>query len=72
MTLPAWHEEPVDKRHPWDAFDCGDAALNDFLRGYARKNYEAGGPLRGATILGMQKRGRTTDARTLYTGRRRA
>jgi GNAT superfamily N-acetyltransferase len=31
------------KRHNRDAFDCGDAALNDFLRRYARQAHEQGG-----------------------------
>ncbi len=43
MTLWAWHEESITKHHKRDAFDCGDAALNDFLRRYARKNHEQGG-----------------------------
>jgi len=43
MSLPAWHEEPIGKHHHRDAFDCGDADLNDFLRRYARKNHELGG-----------------------------
>ena len=43
MTLPPWHEEPIGKRHNRDAFDCGDAALNDFLRRYARQAHEQGG-----------------------------
>jgi GNAT superfamily N-acetyltransferase len=43
MSIPAWHEEPVGKHHDRDAFDCGEDALNDFLRKYARKSHEAGG-----------------------------
>jgi GNAT superfamily N-acetyltransferase len=43
MTVPAWHEEPIDKKHDRDAFDCGEEALNDFLRRYARKSHELGG-----------------------------
>ncbi len=43
MTIAAWHEEPISKRHDREAFDCGEAALNDFLRRYARKNHELGG-----------------------------
>lgn len=43
MTLPLWHEEPVAKRHDREAFDCGDAALNDFLRRYARQAHDHGG-----------------------------
>ena len=43
MKLPAWHEEPIGKRHARDSFDCGDDALNDFLRRYARQNHQLGG-----------------------------
>ena len=43
MTLPAWHEEPVSNKHDRKSFDCGDAAMNDFLRRYARQNHESGG-----------------------------
>lgn len=39
----AWHEEPVNKKHDRGAFDCGDKALNEFLRRHARKSHEAGG-----------------------------
>jgi uncharacterized protein (DUF1778 family) len=34
--VTAWHEEPVtwihDKKHPREAFDCGEEALNEFPR----------------------------------------
>ena len=43
MTIPPWHEEPIAKRHNRDAFDCGDAALNEFLIRYARQAHEQGG-----------------------------
>ncbi len=43
MTLPAWREEPIAKAHDRNSFDCGDAALNEFLRRYARQNHESGG-----------------------------
>ena len=43
MTIPPWHEEPIAKRHNREAFDCGDAALNEFLRRYARQTHEQGG-----------------------------
>ena len=39
----AWHEEPISKRHDREAFDCGETALNEFLRRYARKDHEMGG-----------------------------
>jgi GNAT superfamily N-acetyltransferase len=43
MKITAWHEEPIGKRHDREAFDCGDTALNDFLRRYARQSHETGG-----------------------------
>ncbi len=43
MTIPLWHEEPIAKRHNKEAFDCGDAALNDFLRRHARQTHDRGG-----------------------------
>ena len=41
--MKAWHEEPIRKQHDRDSFDCGDEALNEFLRRYARKSHERGG-----------------------------
>ena len=38
-----WHEEPIGKKHDREAFDCGEEALNEFLRRYARKSHERGG-----------------------------
>lgn len=43
MMLPAWHEEPIAKHHDRMAFDCGDAALNEFLQRHARKSHDKGG-----------------------------
>lgn len=43
MNAKFWHEEPVGKKHDREAFDCGEAALNEFLRRYARKSHELGG-----------------------------
>ena len=40
MTLPDWREEPISKAHDRQAFDCGNAAMNDFLRRYARQSHE--------------------------------
>lgn len=45
----------------WEAFDCGDTALNAFLRRHARKSHERGGAKRflaindgdGKTIQGI-------------------
>jgi GNAT superfamily N-acetyltransferase len=41
--VTAWHEEPIDRKHDREAFDCGEPALNEFLRRYARKSHEMGG-----------------------------
>ena len=41
--MTAWHEEPISKKQDREAFDCGDEALNDFLRRYARRSHERGG-----------------------------
>jgi GNAT superfamily N-acetyltransferase len=43
VTLPPWREEPIARRHDRDSFDCGDPALNAFLRQHARKSHEQGG-----------------------------
>jgi len=40
--LTAWHEQPINKKHDREAFDCGEEALNEFLRRYARKSHEMG------------------------------
>lgn len=40
MTLPAWKEEAIAKSHDRQSFDCGDPAMNDFLRRYARQSHE--------------------------------
>jgi GNAT superfamily N-acetyltransferase len=40
--VTAWHEEPINKSHHRAAFDCGEAALNEFLQRYARKSHELG------------------------------
>jgi GNAT superfamily N-acetyltransferase len=40
--VTVWHEEPIKKRHDRDTFDCGEEALNEFLRRYARKSHELG------------------------------
>ena len=43
MSIPAWHEEPIGKHHERKTFDCGDAAMNEFLHRYARQSHDAGG-----------------------------
>jgi len=43
MIVPGWHEEAITRKHDRSAFDCGDAALNDFLLRYARQSHDQGG-----------------------------
>jgi GNAT superfamily N-acetyltransferase len=60
-TLPAWHEEAVDKKHDRKGFDCGQADLNIFIAQYARQSHESGSAKTycaidetdGKTILGF-------------------
>ena len=42
MTLPAWHEESIAKKHDRQGFDCGQADLTAFLRDHARQSHERG------------------------------
>ena len=41
--MAAWHEEPISKKHGREVFDCGEEALNEFLRRHARRSHELGG-----------------------------
>lgn len=41
--MPLWHEEAINKKHDREKFDCGEEALNEFLRRYARRSHERGG-----------------------------
>jgi len=38
-----WREEPIGRHHDRKSFDCGSAALNEYLDRYARQNHESGG-----------------------------
>lgn len=40
MTLPTWREEAIAKSHDRQSFDCGDPAMNEFFRRYARQSHE--------------------------------
>jgi GNAT superfamily N-acetyltransferase len=42
MSLPAWHEEPISKKHDRKSFDCGESAMNEFFKRYARQSHESG------------------------------
>ncbi len=37
-----WLEEAISRTHDRAAFDCGDPALNDFLRRHARQSHDHG------------------------------
>jgi len=39
VTLPRWHEEPIQKSHRRQEFDCGDDGMNQFLRRFARQGH---------------------------------
>jgi GNAT superfamily N-acetyltransferase len=43
MNRLDWRETPISKVHDRDTFDCGEPALNDFLRRHARQNHASGG-----------------------------
>ena len=55
-----WREYALTRHHDRAGFDCGVAALNDYLQRYARQNHEVGGaktfvavpPDRPSAILG--------------------
>jgi GNAT superfamily N-acetyltransferase len=38
-----WREEALTRHHKRADFDCGVAALNEYLHRYARQNHESGG-----------------------------
>ena len=52
MSLPDWYEEAIAKRHDRIAFDCGEPALNEFLRRHARQSHERGA---AKTFLAVSK-----------------
>lgn len=43
MNRLDWREAPISKAHDREAFDCGEPALNEFLRRHARQNHASGG-----------------------------
>lgn len=61
MSLPDWREEPIGKKHDRASFDCGEPALNEFLRQHARQSHDRGAAKTfvaiskadGKTILGF-------------------
>jgi GNAT superfamily N-acetyltransferase len=55
--VTAWHEEPSHKKRALESFDCGEEALNEFLRRYARQSHELGG---SKTFLAIDDAGNKT------------
>jgi GNAT superfamily N-acetyltransferase len=61
VNLPHWSEEPIAKKHDRASFDCGEPALNEFLRRHARQSHDKGAAKTflaisrsdGKTILGF-------------------
>jgi GNAT superfamily N-acetyltransferase len=43
LIVAAWHEEPISRKYDREPFDCGEEALNEYLRRYARKSHDRGG-----------------------------
>jgi GNAT superfamily N-acetyltransferase len=42
MSVPAWSEEAITRKHDRSRFDCGDDDLNNFLLRYARQGHDQG------------------------------
>jgi GNAT superfamily N-acetyltransferase len=57
MKVTAWREVPIGKQYDREAFDCGEDALNEFLRRHARKSHERGG---SKTFLAVDESGGKT------------
>jgi GNAT superfamily N-acetyltransferase len=58
MSLPDWREEPIAKKHYRASFNCGEPALNEFLRRHARQSHDNGA---AKTFLAISK----SDGRTI-------
>ncbi len=58
MSLPEWREEPIANKHARASFDCGEPALNEFLRRYARQSHDRGA---AKTFLAISK----SDGKTI-------
>lgn len=59
MTIAAWHEEAIAKKHERKGFDCGQPELNEFLRDHARQSHERGA---AKTFLAIDD----DDGKTVY------
>ena len=58
MSLPDWREEPIAKKHDRASFDCGEPALNEFLRRHACQSHDKGA---AKTFLAISK----SDGKTI-------
>ncbi len=56
MTISDWREVPISKQYDRTLFDCGEPALNDFLRHFARQSHERGA---AKTFLAIAQNGTT-------------
>ncbi|HMC17169.1 MAG TPA: GNAT family N-acetyltransferase [Albitalea sp.] len=57
MSVLDWLETSISKVHDREAFDCGEAELNEFLRRHARQSNEKGGAKTFvATPMGDERR----------------
>jgi GNAT superfamily N-acetyltransferase len=58
VSLPDWREEPLAKRHDRASFECGEPALDEFLRRHARQSHDKGA---AKTFLAISK----SDGKTI-------
>jgi GNAT superfamily N-acetyltransferase len=59
VILPDWCEEPIARKHDRASFDCGEPALNEFLRRHARQSHDKGA---AKTFLSVSK----SDGKTIF------
>jgi GNAT superfamily N-acetyltransferase len=59
MSLPERREEPISKKRDRSSFDCGEPALNDFLKRHARQSHDKGA---AKTFLAIS----TSDSKTIH------
>ena len=59
VSLPDWCEEPIARKHDRASFDCGEPALNEFLRRHARQSHDKGA---AKTFLAISK----SDGKTIF------
>jgi hypothetical protein len=57
LSILDWYEEPIAKGHDRKSFDCGEPALNDYLKRHARNSHERGG---AKTFLAISREDKKT------------